>query len=84
MFRKMTIALCISLIFSLLGSGGMAFASNGASRPMPTWQTVFDPNAQTPGTNYFIQSIEVFKGDLYAVAGDPLWWHEDSPAIFGG
>ncbi len=84
MFRKLLITLCIATIFSLVGSSGIAFASNGASKPMPTWQTVFDPNAKTPGTNIFIPSIEVFKGDLYAVAGDPLWWHTDNPPKYGG
>lgn len=72
MFRKMMIATCIILALSLLGSG-LATAGNS----LPTWETVFDPAAYIPGDFHLVHSIEEYKGDLYAVAGDPLWFGQE-------
>jgi len=62
MFRKMMFAMCILVVFSLLGSG-LTLASEG----IPTWEIVLDPGDFMEG-DYYIESVEEFKGDLYAVA----------------
>lgn len=72
MIRKLSIALCIAVVLSLAGSGWVT-----ASRGLPTWGTVFDPGSYMLGPYHLIQVVEVFKGDLYTVAGDPQWFGEE-------
>ncbi len=74
MYRKWMIAICIAVVLSLAGSGWVS-----ASRGLPTWGTAFDPSSYMLGPYHQIQVVEVFKGNLYAVAGDPQWfdWEVD-------
>ena len=72
MYRKLMIALCSAVLLSLLGSGP-TFTSKG----VPTWETAFDPGASF-GDYYLFQALEEYKGELYAVAGDPGWFDFDS------
>jgi hypothetical protein len=72
MFRKMMFALCIIVTLSLLGSG-LTLASEG----LPTWEIAFDPGPFMPEPYYFIHAVEEFKGDLYTVVGDPIWFNSD-------
>lgn len=75
MYRKLMIAMCAAVLLSLLGSGP-TFASKG----VPTWETAFDPGTYLTGTFHIVHSLEEFKGELFAVAGDPGWfgWDENS------
>ena len=81
MFRKMMFALCILVGGSLLG-GGLAFAREG----LPTWEVAFDPGPRMPEPYYFVHAVEEYKGDLYTVVGDPLWfgdeWRESAGQVF--
>jgi hypothetical protein len=78
MYRKLIVALSAITILALLG-GGLAFA-NGE---LPTWETAFDP-VPAVGPYSFIHAIEEFKGDLFAVAGDPAWFGADDPRVTFG
>ena len=79
MSRKMMIALCVAVVFSLIGSG-MTFAKQGT----PTWETAFDPGIYLPGPDYQITALEEYKGDLYLVANDPNWFDYDPNRVTTG
>lgn len=81
MFRKMMFALWILVVCSLLG-GGLAFAGE----ELPTWEIALDPSPFMPEPYYFVHAVEEYKGDLYTVVGDPLWfgdeWRESAGQVF--
>ncbi len=67
MHRKVLIVFAAVAILSMLISG-TALAYKGK---LPTWKTAFDPGTDMPG-QYFIHSVEEYKGDLYVVAAG-MW-----------
>lgn len=79
MLRKGLTAVCIAVIASLLGSG-LTFASED----LPTWEVAFDPVSYLASPYYMVHAVEEYKGDLYAVAGDPGWLHWGEPSSAPG
>ena len=70
MFRKTMVAVFV-ITALILPTSRSAQAVNG----LPTWQVAFDPGPYLSENYYLFLSLEEFKNDLYAVAGDPRWLH---------
>jgi hypothetical protein len=79
MYRKWMAAVCVAVLISL-SLGGLAKAQD----PLPTWEIVFDPGTVFENPDYFVHSVEEYKGDLYIVAGDPGWFDWETPRINAG
>lgn len=77
MFRKAMAGICVVAVLSPLSSG-LALANQG----LPTWKTVFDPDPYISGEFHMVHSLAEYKGDLYAVAGDPWWGGSSAGQLF--
>lgn len=75
MIRKVMFVLSILALLGLMTS-----KSANAKDSLPTWDVSFNPGKYMTDTYYLIHAVEEYKGDLYAVAGDPMWFDLSDPS----